>query len=424
MDRFDVVVIGGSMAGLNAAYYAAKAGASVLLLERNKEIGCDVRCAEGVVEDIIWDAEMPTHIVDEAEDTRLAYSEGKGPYEAESGYYLAPYMASTIMRVRFRVFGRRYREHRLELKHKRGYVLDRRKFEQALARRAQAAGAGILCGVSVNEGHINLAGGWVEVETSVDRIRKKVAFRTLIGADGVSSAVGRASKLTGPLEPGDIGKAVQYTVRWTSTGGPAPWDPNRIDIDWNWNGIVGYGWVFPKGPLEANVGLGLAGQTPENMHKLLDAYCQNLGLIWGTPGTAEHVRFVGKSIPLARPPPFVAAPVRLKSGAAVYLGTSSNVMLVGDASRACLAHLGAGIGAALISGRMAGENWDYPQAYQRWYDANWRPRAERAWRAKERYWESPGGLLRWAWLLKLAHRLAPKLTETYAFRRMRYTRLA
>ena len=45
---YDVIVIGGGPAGSVTARYAAENGASVLILERDREVGVPVRCAEGV----------------------------------------------------------------------------------------------------------------------------------------------------------------------------------------------------------------------------------------------------------------------------------------------------------------------------------------------------------------------------------------
>ncbi|MCJ7812049.1 FAD-dependent oxidoreductase, partial [bacterium] len=46
--RYDVIVVGGGPAGSWAAKHAAEKGVSVLLLEKDREIGTPVRCAEGV----------------------------------------------------------------------------------------------------------------------------------------------------------------------------------------------------------------------------------------------------------------------------------------------------------------------------------------------------------------------------------------
>jgi digeranylgeranylglycerophospholipid reductase len=45
---YDVVVVGGGPAGSMAARYAAELGVSVLILEKDRDIGYPVRCGEAV----------------------------------------------------------------------------------------------------------------------------------------------------------------------------------------------------------------------------------------------------------------------------------------------------------------------------------------------------------------------------------------
>jgi digeranylgeranylglycerophospholipid reductase len=47
-DSYDVIVVGAGPAGSTAARYAAKNGCTVLLLEKDREIGIPVRCGEAV----------------------------------------------------------------------------------------------------------------------------------------------------------------------------------------------------------------------------------------------------------------------------------------------------------------------------------------------------------------------------------------
>jgi len=46
--HYDVVVVGAGPAGSTAARFAANQGAAVALLEKDREIGVPVRCAEGI----------------------------------------------------------------------------------------------------------------------------------------------------------------------------------------------------------------------------------------------------------------------------------------------------------------------------------------------------------------------------------------
>ena len=47
-DSYDVLVVGGGPAGCTAARVAAENGVSVLVVEKDPDIGTPVRCAEGV----------------------------------------------------------------------------------------------------------------------------------------------------------------------------------------------------------------------------------------------------------------------------------------------------------------------------------------------------------------------------------------
>ena len=47
-DYYDIVIVGAGPSGSTAARFAAQNGAKVLLLEKDREIGVPVRCAEGV----------------------------------------------------------------------------------------------------------------------------------------------------------------------------------------------------------------------------------------------------------------------------------------------------------------------------------------------------------------------------------------
>ena len=61
---YDIIVVGAGPAGSTAAMYAAKNGASVLLLDKKKEIGNPIQCAGFIpdaseIEALLPDAELP-----------------------------------------------------------------------------------------------------------------------------------------------------------------------------------------------------------------------------------------------------------------------------------------------------------------------------------------------------------------------------
>ena len=50
-NRYDIIIVGAGPAGSMAAQTAARKGVSVLLLEKDRDVGSPVRCAEAIGED-------------------------------------------------------------------------------------------------------------------------------------------------------------------------------------------------------------------------------------------------------------------------------------------------------------------------------------------------------------------------------------
>src|SRR5918992_2038668 len=119
LEQADVVVVGGGPAGLIAAREAAAAGLDVILVERDRAIGAPVRCGEGVG------------------------SRGLSEFISPEG---ATWVARRITRIIFWApDGTEVRVAEGDV----GYILDRSRFEPALAAEAGRAGAEVRVGTEV-----------------------------------------------------------------------------------------------------------------------------------------------------------------------------------------------------------------------------------------------------------------------------------
>jgi len=302
MRRLDVLVVGGGPAGLVAAWEAAlhARGAAVTLVERDAGIGLPVRCAEGVGEAGLrefldpdgapWVARRITKVVLVApDDTEVAVA-GKDV----------------------------------------GYILDRSRFEPALAERAARAGAEILTATEVTalarEGD-----GWAATVRSADGEARWHA-RIVIGADGVESMVGRWAGLDTRVASRDMESAAQYLLSGVDC------DPDAIYLQFSRRWAPGgYAWAFPKGPGLANVGVGIKSLLADGRSAkgYLDAWVAHR-----YPGAVARGFTVGGVITAVTARRIVA----------------DGVLLAGDAAHMINPLSGAGIVSGMKAGRLAGRH--------------------------------------------------------------------
>jgi len=301
----DVLVVGGGPGGLVAAG-AAAAGrrADVLLVERDRAVGAPVRCGEGVG------------------------SAGVSEFLDPVG---APWVSRRIARVIFQAPNGTV----VPVAHGDvGYILDRTRFEPALAADAAAAGAEIRLGTEVTA-LTRVGPRWHATLDGPDGTCV-VAARVVIGADGVEGMIGRWAGLDTRVPARDMESCAQYVL-------------GNVDVDQD--AIVlhfgecvapgGYAWVFPKGARTANVGLGVvtvharrAGHRSRTAIGYLDDY-------------------VGRSFPTA------VRTSRTVGGVIVHTTVqcpiTDGLILCGDAAHMINPLSGAGIVNAMKAGRLAGE---------------------------------------------------------------------
>lgn len=202
-----------------------------------------------------------------------------------------------------------------------GHMLDRAAFDAGLVRAAVGAGATCLFQTGVrgvgHDGVVDLADG------------RQVHARVLIGADGPRSAVGRA-----------LGSVNVELVETRQISVPLLEPHTATDIYLAADIPGGYGWMFPKAEL-ANLG---AGVDPVHKHRLKDiVHALHESLVRSGQLGAAVLGLTGGAIP--------AGGMLEPCG---RLG-ATRVLLAGDACGLTNPVTGAGIAAAVQSGRLAGQ---------------------------------------------------------------------
>ena len=298
-EHWDVIVVGAGPAGSTLARYAAKGGVSVLVLEKDRDVGIPVRCGQAVsnrslgkVVDIDprWIAATIRHF-------RLV---------SPSGHMVEPDLGGY------------------------GYVLERRIFDYDLARLASEAGAEVRTKCYV-DGLIAGEKGWAGVTYEWKGEARKAFGRIIVGADGVESRVGKWAGIDTTTHLRDMETCAQMTL-------------TNIDLEddvcefYFGNDVapMGYLWVFPKGRGVANVGVGISGMASKKRHAI--RYLED---------------FVAKRFPNASALTTIAGGVPCAETLDTLV--KDNVVLVGDAAHQVNPMSGGGITSGMIGGMIAGE---------------------------------------------------------------------
>lgn len=284
----DVLVVGLGPAGASAAGEAARLGARVLAIDRKREAGRPVQCAELV----------PTMIGLELD--------GLGEARRQSVREMTTFVeaAPPHQRPAFP-----------------GIMIDRAAFDADLVRRAEASGACCRLGTTLRQ----LEDDGTACLSDGSRVRAHV----VIGADGPHSSVGAAVGCVNT----ELAETRQITVALLQ-----PFEETDIFLSARLPG--GYAWLFPKGAV-ANLGLGGAADWRHRFKPLLEDLHRQLAE-QGRVGR-EVLAVTGGSIPVGG-----MLQVTARRGEAL-------VLLAGDAAGLANPITGAGISAAVISGRSAGE---------------------------------------------------------------------
>jgi digeranylgeranylglycerophospholipid reductase len=322
--KYDVVVVGGRVAGSASSLFASRGDLDVLMIEKRQEIGTPVQCAAVTTKDAF-------KILEIKPKNNYLRTEIEGvDFYAPNGKYFS--VKATNM------YG--YTE---------GYVLDRKIFDKELAIASAKAGSDIMVKTNVKDliikdGHVcgvvaKHLGKTYEIKADI-----------VIAADGIESNMARMAGLKTINQINDVASCAQYEMVGVDI------DPNYLQIHFGQEiAPGGYSWIFPKGDGVANVGLGVIN-AKETAYHYLNKFIKNLN----------------------------ATPVELNIGGVPLSGPidktySSGLMVVGDAAGQVDPVNGAGIENAVTCGRIAGEvaveaieNEDTSSKYLKNYEDRWR----------------------------------------------------
>ena len=313
---YDAVVVGAGPGGSAAAYYLAKNGYRVMLLDKDP-FPREKVCGDGVAPRAVHS--LYRMGLREELEGRFKRTRGIRFYATRGG----------VTEVRYPM-GSRYPDH--------GYVVPRRDLDLILLRRAEYAGAEFLGGCRVTGLLPPREGAFPGVTAERAGERVEIAARYVVGADGPSSLIGR--KL-GMLRDDPLYLGVSARCYMTGAEGVSDF----LEIYPEDAIIPNCGWIFPVDEETVNVGVGFM---------LYARRKRKINLNRAFEDFTRRTRHAAAKLRLARPAGKLrGALLRVGMGGAVP--QRANVLLVGDAASLTNPISGEGITYALESGRWAAE---------------------------------------------------------------------
>lgn len=324
--NYDVTVIGAGPGGSAAAQVVAQGNWRVLLLERDEYPGARNVCGGGL----------------EPQDVEIVGVDDR--------------LVQKVIHRREHIFPWgmvvRQREHITVL---------RRELDRALAGRAVEAGATLLVRTKAQDVQVDAPGRVRVRAVNLDTGQTlEVSSRLVIFADGPRSLAHRLN-LGIPLGPMDMAVALRYELEWPDN----PLDHYEVHFGAHispW----GYAWIFPKRHV-LNVGLwclpwrGYVGPRIEvRLRRFIDGH----PLLRGR----QIVHRRGSLIPM-------------RSARQLF---APSLLIVGDAAGLVNALTGAGIGHAVLSGRLAGQV-AVQALEEKDFSASFLARYQREWQATEHH---------------------------------------
>jgi geranylgeranyl reductase family protein len=314
--RHDVLVIGGGPAGAATSYWLAKAGHDVVVVE--KKVFPRVKtCGDGLTPRAV-------HQLDE-----MGLSDRLTQFHSYDGLRTVAHGMTLELK---------WPDHPIFPNY--GYVVRRRDLDTMVAEHAVEAGATLIQGAEAVRPILSdgLVTGAV-VKHKESGLTEEIHARYVVIADGANSRFGRA---LGTNRNRGYPQGMAIRGYFSSPISDTPWIESALDIrDRNGNSLPGYGWIFPLGDGEINVGIGLLSTFRDfksvNTTHILEEFVATAPEYWGI--SAE----TATSVPTGG---------RLPMGGSVQPKVGPTWIVVGDAAGSINPFNGEGIDYAYETGRM------------------------------------------------------------------------
>jgi geranylgeranyl reductase family protein len=314
--KYDLVVVGAGPGGSATAYYAAKAGLDVLLLDR-QEFPRDKPCGDGL---------MP-HAAEEVTLMGLGDWLEESPHGKFSGFTIYTKTAHLRQDVPPTLHG------------PHGYVIKREETDAKLLERATEAGAEFRSGVRATKLLRSTTGDVTGVEATKNSEQIGFEAPLVVAADGVGGFAADGMKTHQ--------NAVARRQYFKNVAGP---DKEHLHLfvseDLNKTG-AGYGWVFYFGDGSANIGAGVSTKSLEKTGRNLKDYFNRF------LEEPEIAQWLQDAEPEGPPKSW-----SLKMGMWGAKRHAQGLLMIGDAGSMIHPISGEGVGYALESGRLAA-SWAY-----------------------------------------------------------------
>jgi geranylgeranyl reductase family protein len=319
----EVIVVGAGPSGSAAAAWAARAGREVLVIDA-AEFPRDKACGDGLTPRAVQELDL------------LGLADWLDGRVRHHGLRLAGFGSSVQVAWPGQSFP------------KWSSAVPRTELDDRVRKTAEESGAAMLLGCKAVAVELDSAGRVGEVVLADSR---RVSCRQLIVADGARSTLGRVLGRQWHQQT-VYGVAARAYLR--SPRSDEPWISSDLELRSTEGQVLpGYGWIFPLGNGEVNLGVGAlaTAKRPAEvaLRPLLTHYASLKSQQWGFDG-----------------PPRAVSSALLPMGGAVSGVAGPNWMLIGDAA-ACVNPLnGEGIDYGLETGRLAAQMLDSRDVSAAW----------------------------------------------------------